>query len=163
MRRNCLHRLRVLVVHLELFLLIRRVLHLAAHNRTLVKHQLPQRLAQVRVFAHPLGHNMPRAFKCLVHAPNAELCVHKAACKLRQCLCGRLLLPQVKRQRLQPLLTCNRRLGAPLWTIRKIKIFKFVFVERSFDARLQFIRQLALLGNRSKNRRAPLRQIAKIR
>ena len=57
----------VLVIHLEFFLLVDRICHLAAHDDSFIEDELSQSLSQFRIFAHPFGHNVARPFERFVH------------------------------------------------------------------------------------------------
>ena len=81
MRGNRLHRLGVLVVHLEFFLLIDRVGDFFADHHALIEEHLAQRLAQVGVFADPLGDNVARAFESLVRRGHAQFRIHEGGGK----------------------------------------------------------------------------------
>jgi hypothetical protein len=73
-----------------------------------------------------------------------------------------LLRPQVLRQRLQALFARDGGLGAALGLVGQIEIFELALVERGFDARLQFVGQLALLGNGGQNGFAAVGEIAEV-
>ena len=163
MRRNGFRRLLVVVIHAELFLLIHGIGHLAAHDHALVEHEIPQRLAQIGVFADPLGHDVARAFQSFVHTGDAALFIHKLRGKGAERHRGVLLCPQVLRQGLQALFPGNGRLGAPLGFERQVQVLEFVFVESCLDARLQFIGKLALLRDGGEDGFAPVCEIAEIR
>ena len=162
MRWNCLYRLGVLVVHLELFLLVHRVSGFAADDYALVKDQLAQSLAQIGVFAYPFGNNVARALKSFIWCGHAQLRIDECRCQSLQRLAGILLRPQVCGQRLQAFLARNCGLGAALGLVGKVEVFKFRLVKRSFDARLQLIGQLALLGDGGEDGLAPAGKVVKV-
>jgi hypothetical protein len=162
MRGNLLYRLLVVVIHFELFLLVHRIHGFAAHYHAFIKNKLTQRLAQVGVFTDPFGDNVARAFKRLFHSSHAQFRIHKRCGKCFQRLRSVLLCPEILRQRLKPFFARDGGLGAALRLIRKIPIFELVFVERSFNARLELIGQLALLGNGREDGLAPLRKVTEV-
>ena len=162
MRGNRLHRLGVLVVHLEFFLLIDRVGDFFADHHALVEEHLAQRLAQVGVFADPLGDNVARAFQRLVRRGHAQLRIHEGGGKSLQWQIGFFLCPQVRGQRFQTLFARDGGLGAPLGLVGQIEVFQLALVERGLDARLQLIGQLALFGDGGQNGLAPVGQLAEV-
>ena len=82
-RRDGLRRLPVLVVHLELLLVVHRVCDLATDHHALVEYKLSQGLAQIGLFADPLGHDMARAFQRFLGSGHAEFGIHKGCGKYR--------------------------------------------------------------------------------
>src|ERR1700722_16405510 len=62
--RDALHRLAIVIVHLELFLLIYCIQSLFADNNALIEHELAQGLAEVGVLADGLSDNVAGAFEC---------------------------------------------------------------------------------------------------
>ena len=83
MGRDFRHRLAVVVIHLELFLLVDGAFDLAAHDYALVEHHLPERLAEIRILADHFRDDVPRAFEILVRAwlrertGRREVCSHR--------------------------------------------------------------------------------------
>ena len=55
-----------------------------ADDHALVEHDLAQRLAQVGIFADPLGNNVPCALQGFIHRGNAEVNIYKACCETLQ-------------------------------------------------------------------------------
>jgi hypothetical protein len=144
-RRNRLHRLAILVVHLELLLLVDRVQRLLADDDAFVVHHRTQRLAQVGVLADRLRNDVPSAFERVLDRRHLLLRVHEGHGKLRQRLRGRLLRPQIVGKRPQTAIARNRRLRSPLRTIGQVEVFQLRAVKGRLDARLQLVGQLALL------------------
>src|SRR5665213_3168112 len=81
MRRDILHRLAVVVVHLELFLLVNGVRGFLAHDDSLFKHDAAQGLAKICVFADGLGDDVACAFKSVFRSRNFFLGVDEGCCK----------------------------------------------------------------------------------
>jgi hypothetical protein len=82
-RRNRLYGFAVLVIHLELFLRIHGVHHLAAHDDSLVVQQLAQGFANLRSLGNPFGNNMSRTLKSLADGRDLPGFVDKGRCELR--------------------------------------------------------------------------------
>ena len=162
MRGNRLYRLRVLVVHLELFLLVDRVGDLAAYYDAFIEHKSAERLAQIGVFADPLGNNVPRAFESLVYRGHAQLRIDKAGCEYLQRLGGILLRPEIRGQRLQALFAGDGGLGAALGLVRKVQVFELALVQSGFDARLELVGELALFGDGGQDGFAPVHNVAEV-
>ncbi len=160
--RDGLHRLAIVVVHLELLLLVDRVGHLAADHHAFVEHELPQSLAQVGVLADHFGDDVARAFQRVGHTGNAFFRADERCGKNFQRIGPGLLRPQVKRERLQAFFAGDGRLGAAFGLVGQIKIFEFALVERRLDARFQLAGKFALLGDGGKNRLAARCQVAEV-
>src|SRR5260370_18102636 len=92
-RRDGLHRLAVVVVHFELFLLIDRVEGLFTDNDPFIKHELAQGLAKVRAFANRLGDDVTGAFEGVLDSSHFPFGVDKCGGGFGRWLAGRLLRP----------------------------------------------------------------------
>ncbi len=88
-----LHRLAIVVVHLELFLLIDGIGGLAAGDDALVEHKLAERLAQVGIFADGFGHDVARAFQRFVDVGDALFFADEGGGKIGERKLGGLLRP----------------------------------------------------------------------
>ena len=97
MRGDGLHRLAIVVVHLELFLLIEfllgRISGLAAGDDAIVKNPLAEHLAQVGVFADALGDDVARAFESCFNGGDAFFFIDEGRGKCCERCFTRLLLP----------------------------------------------------------------------
>ena len=155
MRRYLRRRLAVTGVHFELAFRIHHAFDGAALHPALGHHHGAHRLAKLGVLADHFGDDVPRAFERLFRR-HAEPRRH-----LRQ-WSRIVLLPQKKRQRLQPLVARHRRLGAPLRLVRQIEVFQFGLFQRRLDLRLQFRGEFALFPDRREYRLAPVFQFAEI-
>ncbi len=105
---------------------------------------------------------MAGAFQGLLHTGHALIRIHKTSGELLKRSLGRLLVPQILRQRLQAFFARDGRFGAALGFVREVEVFKFVFLQHRFDPRAQFRRQLALLVDGLEHRGAPFFELAKI-
>ncbi len=143
-------------------MLVRGIGHLGAHHHALCKHHLPHRFAQIGVLADHLGNNVAGAFQRLFHAVHTFFRIHKTTGECFKPFGGRLLRPQIQGERFQPLLARHGGLGAALRPVGQIQILQLAFVEGRFNASFEFIGELALLGDGSKNRLAARHQIAEI-
>ena len=63
MRRNLRGRLAIVVVHLELVLLVLRILYFVAHHNAFFQHHLAQDFSVVGILADHFGDNVARAFQ----------------------------------------------------------------------------------------------------
>src|ERR1700761_2863581 len=102
------------------------------------------------------------SFEGLVDGVDAELRVEECSRENFQRIGGRLLVPEVLRQRLQALFAGHGRLGAALGLVGGIEVFELALVQRGFDPGLELIRQLALLGNGSEDGRAAILKLAEV-
>ncbi len=93
MRGNGFHRLAIVVIHLELFLLIGGVECFAAGDGAFVEHELPQLLAQSGVFADGFGHDVARALQRFVDGGDCFLFANECGCECGERQRGRLLGP----------------------------------------------------------------------
>src|ERR1700722_13871543 len=123
MRRDCLHYLAILVIHLEFFLLVDGIDRLAANDNAFLEHEMAQSFSQIWIFADDLGDNMARAFEGILCRINLLLRIDEAGGEFEQGLPRRLLLPQVESKRLETFLACNGCLGTTLRTVREIEVF----------------------------------------
>src|SRR6202042_3221768 len=94
-RRNRLYGFSVLVIHLELFLRIHGVHHLAAYDDSLVVQQLTQGFPNLGSLGNPFGNYMSRTLKSLADGRDLLGFVDKGRCELQQGALGLLLRPQI--------------------------------------------------------------------
>jgi hypothetical protein len=161
-RRNLLYRLAVIVIHLELLLFIDGVGCHLAHDHALVEHRLAEFLAYIRRVGDHLSHDVARALERLIGIRDALLRIHKSCRKCYEQTRTGFLSPQIIGQRLEPFLARDGRLSVPLRLVRQVEVFQFALIQRALDARFQFVRQFALLLDRSENRLLARHQIAEI-
>ena len=98
--------------------------HLGHEQRAPVV-ETPHRRAGLRVLAHPLGHDVARSLKGVVHRGHARLRVDEG----RRCLAGveaigRILSEQARGQRLQAALAGDGGPGAPLGAEGQIEVLE---------------------------------------
>ncbi len=129
MRGNGLHRLAIVVVHLELFLLIDGIGGLAAGDDALVEEKLAERLAQVGIFADRFGDDVARAFERFVEVGDAFFFADEGGGEVSERQRGGLLRPKILGQRLQSLFARDGGLGAALGLVGQVEIFELAFVE----------------------------------
>src|ERR1700722_10657277 len=99
MRRYRLHRLAILVIHLEFFLLVDSIDRLATDDDALLEHEMAERLTQISILADDLCNDVTRAFQSFLNRADLFLSIDKAGGKLRQRNSRRFLRPQVKCKR----------------------------------------------------------------
>ena len=160
-RRNGLHRLAEVVVHLEFFLGILPIQRLPADEDAFIMQQPPQTLAHFGMVCNALSDDVPRAFERL--RDGRDLRIEKPGSHFKQRLRALLLRPYRICERLQATLPRNRRLGAALGPVRQVQVLQLTLVERRLNAGAQVVRQLALVFNRGKNGRTARQQVTKVR
>ena len=160
--RNRLHRLAVVVIHLELILLVDRIRCLAADHCSFFKHQLPEAFAHVSVLTDHLRDDVPRAFQGLFGTGDALFRTDEVSGEQFERFVRRLLCPEIKGKRLQPLFACDDRFRAALGPIGQVEVFQFALVEGGLDSGFQLLGELSLLGDRGNDRLAPRDQIAEV-
>ncbi len=161
-RGDGLHRLRVLVVHLELFLRVDGVDGLAADDGAFIEHDLAQCFAQVGLFADPLRDDVARTFEGFVDGGDAEFGVDESGGEGVERIAGGLLFPEIFGEGFETLLARDGGLGAALGPVGQIEIFELGLVERGLDARFQLVGEFALFGDGGEDRLAAVDEVAEI-
>jgi hypothetical protein len=161
-RGDCLHRLAILIVHLELFLLVDAVDASAALDDALFEHQVASQLAQVGVLANSLGYDVAGAFEGVLDAGYFLLHANEGGSELVQRPGGGLLIPEVVGKRFETLIASDCRFRPALWAVRQVQIFQLCAVKCGFELRLQLIGQLALPLDRGEDGRAAAEEIAEV-
>jgi len=103
-------------------------------------------LAQIGVFAYPFGNNVrapSRASSGVATPLRIDDVAAKPPAVGRNFCCAHKYAASGSRPFSRAIVALVRRLGL----VGKVEVFKFRLVKRSFDARLQLIGQLALLGD----------------
>ena len=159
---NRLHRLPVLVVHLELLLFVLAIHGLFTNDDALFRHRPAQHLADIGVIADGFGDDVTGSFQSLINVRDALCGVHKRSGERSERQFGRFLTPHVVRQRLQTLFPGNHGLGAAFGLVGQVQIFEFALVESGLNASLQLVCELTLLLNRGQDRLFAGHQVAKV-
>ncbi len=123
-------------------------------------HPLAQGADEVGVLGEPLGQDRPGAVQRGLGVGHALLRVRERG-RSRQRF-GRGVAQQAVRQRLQPRLLGDLRLGAPLRLERQVDVLQPRLGLGRLDRRAQFVGQLALLGDGFEDGGAPLLQLPQV-
>ncbi len=152
--------------------LLRRVVlafqHLGLHHAMLL-HVLAQRLQQGRILGEALHQNLPRPIQRRLGIDHTGIGIaRRTAERFTQILRPLLFWVQRRvrqqriRQRLQPSLQRDLRLGAALRLVGQIQIFEVCLVRRQRHCLQQLRRHLALLGDGRDDGRTAIFQLAQI-
>ena len=123
---------------------------------------MAQKLANVGVVADGFGEDVARAFERLLHAGDAFFGIDERRGKCFERRAGRLLIPEIVRERLQAFFARDHGLGAALGLVREVEIFQLALVEGLLDTRLQLVGQLALFLNGGEDGLLARNQLAEI-
>ncbi len=162
MRRDGLHRLAVVVVHAELFLLVDGIQGFLADDHALIEHELAQGLAQVGVLADGLGDDVAGAFQGILDGSYFLFWIDERGSVIADGLSTGLLSPKIVGEGLEAAIASDRGFGPPLRTVRKVEIFQLGLVEGGLDAGLELVAELALLKDRAKDSFATADELSKV-
>jgi hypothetical protein len=94
-RGDGLHRLAVVVVYFELFLLIDRIHRSFADDNAFLEHESTEGFAKVGVFADSFGDDVARALEGVPECGDFPFGIDEGSCVVSKWLPGGLLCPEI--------------------------------------------------------------------
>src|SRR3954453_604249 len=117
-------RLAVIEIHLELAVRVIRAFDSVADDDSLRQHHLAQVSSELCGFANFFRNDVPGAFDSLLNGSYALFAAYELLGVAEKRDFSPLLIPNVIRERFQPLLASNGGLSAAFRTVWKVEVFE---------------------------------------